>query len=76
LNVIGPNSWSAKPRPFRCREKAVRLKQSKGIGANSAAMLVVEVFGRTFESQRHLAAFLGLAPAPCSSGAVMRGWED
>lgn len=57
---------------FPCREKAVRLEQLKGIGANSAAMLVAEVFCRKFESRRHVAAFLGLAPAPYSSGDVSR----
>lgn len=57
---------------FPCREKAVRLGQLKGIGANSAAMLVAEVFCRKFASRRHVAAFLGLAPAPYSSGDVSR----
>ncbi len=57
---------------FPCREKAVRLQQLKGIGANSAAMLVAEVFCRKFESRRHVASFLGLAPAPYSSGDVSR----
>lgn len=57
---------------FPCREKAVRLEQLKGIGANSAAMLVAEVFCRKFDSRRHAAAFLGLAPAPYSSGEVSR----
>lgn len=57
---------------FPCREKAMRLEQLKGIGANSAAMLVAEVFCRKFSSRRHVAAFLGLAPAPYSSGDVSR----
>lgn len=57
---------------FPCREKAVRLEQLKGIGANSAAMLVAEVFCRKFESRRHVASFLGLAPAPYASGDVSR----
>lgn len=57
---------------FPCRDKAVRLEQLKGIGANSAAMLVAEVFCRKFDSRRHVAAFLGLAPAPYSSGDVSR----
>lgn len=57
---------------FPCREKALRLEQLKGIGANSAVMLVAEVFCRKFESRRHVAAFLGLAPAPYASGDVSR----
>jgi transposase len=57
---------------FPCREKAIRLEQLKGIGANSAVMLVAEVFCRNFESRRHVAAFLGLAPAPYASGDVSR----
>ena len=35
-------------------------------------MLVAEVFCRKFESRRHVAAFLGLAPAPYASGDVSR----
>lgn len=57
---------------FPCREKAIRLEQLKGTGANSAVMLVAEVFCRKFESRRHVAAFLGLAPAPYASGDVSR----
>lgn len=57
---------------FPCREKAIRLEQLKGVGANSAAMLVAEVFCRKFESRRHVASFLGLAPAPYASGDVSR----
>jgi len=61
-----------KASTFPCREKAVRLETLKGIGANSAVMLVAEVFCRKFESRRHVAAFLGLAPAPYASGDVSR----
>ncbi len=57
---------------FPCPEKAVRLEQLKGIGANSAAMLVAEVFCRQFGNRRQLASFLGLAPSPYSSGSVER----
>lgn len=57
---------------FPCPEKAVRLEQLKGIGANSAAMLVAEVFCRQFDNRRQLASFLGLAPSPYSSGDVER----
>jgi len=68
-NLTRPGSYKS---TFPCREKAVRLEQLKGIGPNSAAMLVAEVFCRKFESRRHVAAFLGLAPAPFASGDVSR----
>lgn len=57
---------------FPCPDKAVRLEQLRGIGANGATMLVSEVFSRDFASRRHLASFLGLAPSPYSSGNVER----
>lgn len=57
---------------FPCPEKAIRLEQLKGIGANSAAMLVAEVFCRQFDNRRQLASFLGLAPSPYNSGNVER----
>lgn len=57
---------------FPCPEKAVRLEQLKGIGSNSATMLVAEVFCRHFDNRRQLASFLGLAPSPYNSGSVER----
>lgn len=57
---------------FPCIDKAIRLGQLRGIGANGATMLVAEVFSRSFSSRRHLASFLGLAPSPYSSGNVDR----
>jgi transposase len=57
---------------FPCPEKAVRLEQLKGIGSNSATMLVAEVFCRQFGNRRQLASFLGLAPSPYNSGSVER----
>lgn len=57
---------------FPCPDKAVRLEQLRGIGANGASMLVAEVFCREFSNRRHLASFLGLAPSPYSSGNVDR----
>jgi transposase len=57
---------------FPCPDKAERLQQLRGIGANGATMLVAEVFCRNYSSRRHLASFLGLAPSPYSSGGVER----
>lgn len=57
---------------FPCAEKAARLEQLKGVGANSAAMLTAEVFCRNFENRRKLASFIGLAPSPFASGNVER----
>jgi transposase len=43
-----------------------------GVGETSATVLVAEVFHRTFETRRHVASFVGLAPSPYKSGEVDR----
>jgi len=57
---------------FPHKDKVMRLATLGGIGATSATLLVAEVFHRSFESRRHLASFLGLAPSPHASGDVSR----
>jgi transposase len=57
---------------FPKKEKVIRLATLGGIGPTSATLLVAEVFHRTFESRRHLASFLGLAPSPHASGETTR----
>jgi len=57
---------------FPCIEKVKRLATLGGIGDISAAVLVAEVYHRSFESRRHLASFIGLAPSPHASGDVSR----
>lgn len=57
---------------FPCREKVKRLANLGAVGETTATVLVAEVFHRTFETRRHLASFLGLAPSPHASGDVSR----
>lgn len=57
---------------FPCIDKVRQLASLGGIGDISAAVLVAEVYHRSFESRRHLASFIGLAPAPYASGDVSR----
>ncbi len=50
-----------------------RLLEIRGIGVNSAWRFVKELFGwRQFDNRRQLAAAVGLAPTPFSSGASQR----
>jgi len=48
------------------------LKQLNGVGEVGAALLVAEVFHRTFKNRKHLASYLGLSPSPYASGEVHR----
>jgi transposase len=57
---------------FPFAEKVDRLTQMAGVGEISAAVLVAEVYHRNFESRRHLASFIGLAPSPYASGDTSR----
>ena len=54
--------------PFPQRQKAGALIKLAGIGPVTATALVAEVFQRRFQSRRHLASYLGLAPTPYASG--------
>jgi transposase len=53
---------------FPQRQKAGALIKLAGIGPVTATALVAEVFHRRFQSRRHLASYLGLAPTPYASG--------
>ena len=57
---------------FPHREKVQRLTKLGAVGETTATVLVAEVFHRSFETRRHLASFIGLAPSPYSSGDVSR----
>jgi transposase len=57
---------------FPQRQKAGVLIQLAGIGPVTATALVAEVFHRRFQSRRHLASYLGLAPTPYASGGSER----
>ena len=58
--------------PFPQRQKAGALIKLAGIGPVTATALVAEVFHRRFQSRRHLASYLGLAPTPYASGESER----
>ncbi len=53
---------------FPHRHKAGVLTKLAGVGPITATALVAEVFHRRFQSRRHLASYLGLAPTPFASG--------
>lgn len=57
---------------FPHADKVDRLEKLGGIGPISATLLVAEVFHRQFDTRRHLASFLGLAPSPYASGETDR----
>ncbi len=64
--IVEPDS------PFPAKDKVRRLARLGGVGHTSALLLVAEVYHRSFESRRHLASFIGLAPSPHASGDVSR----
>ena len=53
-------------------QKVIALQRIRGIGENFAAVLVNEVFYRTFENRRQLASYVGITPMPYQSGGVDR----
>jgi transposase len=57
---------------FPHRHKAGVLIKLAGVGPITATALVAEVFHRRFQSRRHLASYLGLAPTPYASGESER----
>lgn len=52
--------------------KIVALQHIRGIGANFSAVLVREVFYRSFDNRRQLASSVGIAPMPYQSGGMDR----
>lgn len=52
------------------------LTRIKGIGAESANMLVSEGLFRQFDNRRQVAAYAGLAPSPWRSGSIDREQGD
>jgi transposase len=57
---------------FPHREKVHRLSTLGAVGETTATVLVAEVYHRTFETRRHVASFVGLAPSPYASGETSR----
>ena len=53
-------------------QKIMALQRIRGIGANFAAVLVREVFYRSFANRRQLASYVGIVPMPYQSGGVDR----
>lgn len=57
---------------FPHADKVRRLTMLGAVGETTATVLVAEVYHRTFETRRHVASFVGLAPSPYKSGEVDR----
>jgi transposase len=52
--------------------KVTALQRIRGIGENFAAVLVREVFYRSFDNRRQLASYVGITPMPYQSGSMDR----
>jgi transposase len=63
---------SDKSGRFPHAEKVERLATLGAVGETTATVLVAEVYHRSFETRRHVASFVGLAPSPYKSGDVDR----
>jgi transposase len=57
---------------FPQAEKVRHLATLGAVGETTATVLVAEVYHRSFETRRHLASFVGLAPSPYNSGDTDR----
>jgi transposase len=53
-------------------EKIRNLHKLKSIGPEFAAVLVGEIFHRSFNNRRQLASYIGVAPSPFQSGSMAR----
>jgi transposase len=53
-------------------DKLTALQRIRGIGDNFAAVLVREVFYRSFDNRRQLASYVGITPMPYQSGGMDR----
>jgi transposase len=57
---------------FPQAEKVRRLTTLDAVGETTATVLAAEVYHRSFETRRHVASFVGLAPSPYRSGDTDR----
>ena len=57
---------------FPHADKVQRLATLGAVGETTATVLVAEVYHRSFETRRHVASFVGLAPSPYNSGDTDR----
>ncbi|HUB16506.1 MAG TPA: IS110 family transposase [Acetobacteraceae bacterium] len=63
---------AASGAPSRAAATMRSLSRLRSIGPEFASVLSLECFYRTFDNRRQVAAFVGLAPTPWSSGSVER----
>jgi transposase len=70
LEVAREQAMEAHDNPANQTVKA--LCKLRGLGDNFSAILAKEVFYRTFDNRRQIAAYLGLAPTPFQSGGMDR----
>lgn len=57
---------------FPHADKVQRLATLSAVGETTATVLVAEVYHRSFDTRRHVASFVGLAPSPYNSGDTDR----
>ena len=57
---------------FPHADKVQVLATLGAVGETTATVLVAEVYHRSFETRRHVASFVGLAPSPYNSGDTDR----
>ena len=57
---------------FPHADKVQLLATLGAVGETTATVLVAEVYHRSFETRRHVASFVGLAPSPYNSGDTDR----
>ena len=72
VEVDRKEALSDKSGRFPHAEKVERLATLGAVGETTATVLVAEVYHRSFETRRHVASFVGLAPSPYKSGDVDR----
>jgi transposase len=63
---------SEKTGRFPHAEKVHLLATLGAVGETTATVLVAEIYHRSFETRRHVASFVGLAPSPYRSGDTDR----
>jgi transposase len=72
VEAEGKEALSDNTGRFPNAEKVRHLSTLGAVGETTATVLVAEVYHRSFETRRHVASFIGLAPTPYNSGDVDR----
>src|SRR5262249_20619084 len=70
--VVADRSKALAEDRFPQAEKVRHLATLGAVGETTATILVAEVYHRSFETRRHVASFVGLAPSPYNSGDTDR----